>query len=269
MSETCPAGDVSATFNYALPNPDGKSLYLTQLSTKASNFRINFFHDPRNVLVQDLRGRENDFSLDVNGFEYLTHHTLENFLNKESIAKNYCAEMQRLIGERTGANQVVVLGHRISVLTLCLSLFQCLVHVDRTPESVAAEIRACLGEDAERLLQGRVRFVNAWRPIGQAAHHEPLAVVDWQTSPDASNLLPLYFTNVESAFDQYISRFDKKHKWYYLGHQTPSEVALIKCYDSCPDGGANFCLHSAFQDPRCHANAPRRRSIEVNTLVFG
>lgn len=113
MSINCAAGDVGATFNYALPNPNGKSLYITQLRNSLSNFRINFFYDPRNIIAHDLRGRESDFSLDMNGFEYLTHHTPENFLSKESIETNYYAEMRQLIQEHTGANQVVVLGHRI------------------------------------------------------------------------------------------------------------------------------------------------------------
>lgn len=109
----CAAGDVSATFTYALPSPNGKSLYLTQLRTILSEFRTNFIDNPQEVIVRDLRGRENDFSLDVNGFEYLIHHTQEDFLNTESIKTNYYSEVQRMIKEHTGANQVVVLGHRI------------------------------------------------------------------------------------------------------------------------------------------------------------
>ncbi|KAG8697197.1 hypothetical protein FRC08_006680 [Ceratobasidium sp. 394] len=279
MADGCASGDVRTTLNYALPNPDGKSLYLMHPRPGSPNFRINYILNPRDVVIQDLRGREEKFRLDVNGFEYLTHHTAESFVDKASIEKNYYAEIQQLVKEHTGANQVSVLTHRIRqsyetdspagrdyVQERPTSQS---VHTDRTPEFIATEVRKHLGDDAERLLQGRVRFVNVWRPIGQMVHHEPLAVADWQTSPDTSNLLPLHIDTVYARFDILLSRFDRRHAWYYLGHQTPSEVTLIKCYDSCTDGSAKFCLHSAFRDPGCHQSAPRRRSIEVNTLVFG
>ncbi|CAE6480122.1 unnamed protein product [Rhizoctonia solani] len=279
MSYECTAGDICAKFNYTLPNPKGQSLYLVQPNPGVLAFRMNYILDPRNVVVQDIRGRERDFKLDVNGFEYLTHPTNETFLNKQSIETNYYAEVQQLVKEHTGADQVFIITHRIRQSSENYSRTDeefgedrtpsHTVHVDRTPESVAGEVRKYLGEDAERLLQGRVRFINVWRPIDHKVHHEPLAFADWQTSSQTSDLLPVHVDNVYAKFDVFLSRFNKTHNWYYMGHQAPSEIAVIKCYDSHPDGGANFCLHSSFVHTGCHRDSPRRRSIEVNTLVFG
>ncbi|KEP47886.1 putative methyltransferase-like protein [Rhizoctonia solani 123E] len=293
MSYECTAGDICAKFNYALPNPRGQSLYLVQPNPGVLAFRMNYILDPRNVVAQDIRGRENDFKLDVNGFEYLTRPTDEAFLDKQSIETNYYAEVRQLVKEHTSADQVFIITHRTRALKIIrghmktlgkiehhrsvnyilqsrdlLPWFQHTVHVDRTPESVAAEVKKYLGEDAERLVKGRVRFINVWRPIEHKVHHEPLGFADWQTSSE-SDLLPVHVDNVYAKFDVFLSRFNKTHNWYYLGHQTPSEIAMIKCYDSHPDGGANFCLHSSFIHPGCHRDNPRRRSIEVNTLVFG
>lgn len=109
----CTTGDVGATFNYTLPSLDGKSLYLAQLPGSPTRFRTNFINDPQNAIVRDLRGLEKDFSLDVNGFEYLIHHTHEAFLGKESIEANYYAEVRQMIKVHTGADRVVIIGHRI------------------------------------------------------------------------------------------------------------------------------------------------------------
>ncbi|CAE6483597.1 hypothetical protein ACGC1H_005281 [Rhizoctonia solani] len=279
MTYDCTAGDVCATFNYALPNPKGNSLYHIQPNYNEANFRRNYIPDPRNVVVQDIRGREKDFKLDTNGFEYFNHYTNESFLDKQSIETNYYAEIRRFVKEHTGAEQVCTIAHviRQSYETgtppegdfLRDRLPANSVHIDRTPESVATDVRKHMGDDAEHLLQGRVRFINVWRPIGCEVHHEPLAFADWQTSSETSNLLPMHVDTIHANLNIFISRFNKAHRWYYLGHQTPSEVAMIKCYDSSPDGGAGFCLHSSFVTAGCNQNSPRRRSIEVNTLVFG
>ncbi|KAG9081395.1 hypothetical protein FRC06_005607, partial [Ceratobasidium sp. 370] len=229
MADGCASGDVRTTLNYSLPNPDGKSLYIIHPRPGSSDFRINYILDPRDVVIQDLRGREKKFLLDVNGFEFLTRPTTQSFLDKASIEKNYYPEVQKLVKEHTGANRVFILTHRIrqsyeTEPTVGRDYIHerptaQTVHTDRTPESVVAEVRERLGDDAERLLQGRIRFVNVWRPIGQVVHHEPLAVADWQTSSDMSNLLPLRVDTDYAVMNIFISRFSRKHKWYYLGHQ--------------------------------------------------
>lgn len=115
-----------------------------------------------------------------------------------------------------------------------------------------------MGEDADRCLQGRVRHINVWRWISQEMHHDPLAVVDWQTtSYRRDDLLPLQDSN--GATSERLVRHDSNHGWYYLGHQVSStirrslytssiacgpqktwEVTLIKCSDSHPGGAGTI-----------------------------
>lgn len=274
----CTSGDINATFNYALPNPLGESLRHVE-HPETLKVDINYILDSRNVLVRNLRGRQADFSLDVNGFEYMDHHTSESFLDIDSIKTNYYEEVRQLLKKRTGCKHVHVVGHKLrtshgadTASDADLSPEKVplrSVHADRTPGLVASEVRKHFGDDADRLLQDRVRFITVWRPIDHAVHHEPLAVADWRTSSDESNLLPLRTYYDYPAPAVFLSRFSRKHTWYYLEHQTPSEVLLFTGYDNRTDGGAGFCLHSAFLTPGCHQNAPRRRSIEVKLLVLG
>jgi hypothetical protein len=62
-------------------------------------------------------------------------------------------------------------------------------------------------------------------------------------------------------------RPNEAHKWYYLYGQTPSEVLLIKCYDSKLDGRTRRVPHTAFVNPET-VDDPGRESIEVRALVF-
>lgn len=277
--ECATSGDIQTTLSYALPNPNGTRLYAKQSQLGSTTFQTNYIMDDRKVVVHDLRGREDCFSLDTNGFEFVNHETTEKFLEKASIEKNYYTEMEQLIKERTGAHKVQIITHRIrqSYETLYPTdanevrehLPSHCVHAERTPESVIEDVKEHLGRDGEALLLGRVRFFTVWRPIGEEVHHEPLAVADWQTSSDVSRLLPMRLDMPPAHFEVFLARYSSKHSWYYLRHQAQDEAMLMKCYDSHPDGTATFCLHSSFRDLGCHKNAPRRRSIEVNALAFG
>ena len=62
-------------------------------------------------------------------------------------------------------------------------------------------------------------------------------------------------------------RPNKEHKWFYAYGQTPSEVTLIKCFDSKLDGRARRVPHTAFTNPETE-DREARESIEVRALVF-
>ncbi|CAE7076682.1 unnamed protein product [Rhizoctonia solani] len=273
---------VRTKLNYCLPNPYGIPHRAVPIRPNSMTMQSNYINDAREVLIQDVRGRENTFSLDTNGFEFVVHQTNETFQDDNSIKTNYYSEVKQLIKDVTGAHQVFIVAHRtrqgydndsttdVSLRSERQPAF--IVHTDRSAESVTNEVKKYLGTDGERLLHGRVRFLNVWRPIGDVAHHEPLAVADWQTSSDVSKLFALTMSgdnSTDKGFDVLLSRFSPNHSWYYLRHQDPSEVLMLKFYDNNTHGASKFCLHSAFLDAQCHPDTPRRRSIEVSALVFG
>ena len=67
------------------------------------------------------------------------------------------------------------------------------VHIDQTYDASVARVLRHLGEDAERLLKGRVRIINVWRPIHHLAAHKPLAVSDWRYLDTEHDLVPVRF----------------------------------------------------------------------------
>lgn len=101
---------VRTTLNYFLEPEDGGDLsYLAgTVGEKRRKYR------PAEVLVQDIRGREQDFTLDRNGFQLVQHDSLEkSFDNEDRITTQYYAECIELVKQITGAAKVKVFGHII------------------------------------------------------------------------------------------------------------------------------------------------------------
>lgn len=67
--------------------------------------------------------------------------------------------------------------------------------------------------------------------------------------------------------ETYSVKPNPNHRWYFKYGQTPSEVTLIKCFDSWNDGRARRIPHTAFTNPD-EEDKPSRQSIEVRALVF-
>src|SRR5262245_65885659 len=65
----------------------------------------------------------------------------------------------------------------------------------------------------------------------------------------------------------YSVTFNPAHRWFYYPAMSPSEVLLIKTYDSSEDGRARFTAHTAFTHPTTAPGAAARESIEVRALV--
>ncbi|OAX30520.1 hypothetical protein K503DRAFT_225875, partial [Rhizopogon vinicolor AM-OR11-026] len=224
----------------------------------------------------NVRGREDEFSLDTCGFEFLKYpSTVKEFFDEEVIKTRYYAEVDQLLKTHTGGKRVIITSHTIrrgddgkkidhDYATQGPSYS---VHVDRTFEGAIAQAREVCG-DSPQCLKGRIRLINVWRPIGSAVYHEPLALADWRSVCVDDDLLPLQIIYPAAELHTFTGRYNNSHRWYYLKEQTPSEITLIKSFDSRTDGCARLSLHSAFRDTGCPPDAPQRQSIEVYAMVF-
>lgn len=142
-----------------------------------------------------------------------------------------------------------------------------MVHADQTHTAGIRRVREHLPQDADRLLQHRVRIINVWRPIANTVAHHPLAVADWNSVSPSDELVPTQLIYPDRTGETLHVKYSPKHEWYYLGSQTPEEVTLIKCFDTA-DGVARLTPHTAFFDKDGDKDAPQRQSIEVRCLVF-
>jgi hypothetical protein len=59
------------------------------------------------------------------------------------------------------------------------------------------------------------------------------------------------------------------HEWYWFPRQTPTEVSMLKCYDSVTDGSVSrWSFHTACIDPTVPIDAPCRKNVVVRSFVF-
>ncbi|KAI0647776.1 hypothetical protein C8Q79DRAFT_999371 [Trametes meyenii] len=250
--------DVPTTLNYFAPINDDPPYRYIYVSPPEGKPEHNLGDDPRQVVVHDARGREDEFSLDVHGFQFARHVSAEKeFADEEAVTNGYYKEVEELLKNVTGGKRVLIFDHTIRFER---------VHIDQTYEASIKRVRQLVGDDADRLLKSRVRLINVWRPIGNPVFHKPLAVSDWRGLHE-KDLVPVRYLYPNREGATFSVRYNPEHTWWYLAQQTPEEVTLIKCYDSETDR-ARLTPHTAFWDQGSPTDAPHRQSIEIRAFIF-
>ncbi|MCJ1466764.1 hypothetical protein MMC07_005384 [Pseudocyphellaria aurata] len=272
-SESQPVHDVNTTLNYYKDPPDGGPPPPNIVNKPETYDRPV---DTRPVLVHDIRGTEDQYTLDTKGFQIYNHQSVEkDFVDDEQIKRVYYPETERLLKEATGASKIFIFDHTVRRQTNDKSengtTKQTLrgpvqrVHIDQSYKAGPQRVTHHLPDEADRLLKGRYQIINVWRPI-KPIFKDPLGVADATSVPD-SDLLPVQLIYPDRVGETFTVRANEQHQWYYLYGQRPDEVTLIKCFDSKTDGRARRVPHSAFVNPATEAEEPRE-SIEVRALVF-
>ncbi|KAJ7226313.1 hypothetical protein C8J57DRAFT_1535306 [Mycena rebaudengoi] len=256
-----------ATVMYYLPPPDGARPY------KNINDRHdhNYVEDWHKVTVENIRGKEASYTLDVCGFQYYTRPSkLQDFSSEEDIVNVYYPETIELMKEFAGATRVILFDHNIrrhrpidptSTKTPGDTPEQrqpvYSVHCDQTPKSAVARVfRHLPEEEARELLKLRFQILNLWRPISHAAYDWPLGFCDSSTLNPTKDLMgmTLKFPGGPGETGSTME---------------PDECVLFKCFDSLGDGSVTtFNAHTGFADPNSPVGCPRRESIELQASVF-
>ncbi|RMZ91607.1 hypothetical protein DV736_g1165, partial [Chaetothyriales sp. CBS 134916] len=269
--------DVKTTLNYYKDPGDGSPPPPTYAGKPESYDRPTH---PLEVTVHDVRGEVDKYTLDGNGFQIYSHESEEkDFLDDDKIKAEYYPETEQLLKDATGASRVFIFDHTIrralndgrngpdaanGTAKLLRGPVQ-RVHIDQSYSAGRSRVPHHLPDEADKLLTTRHQIINVWRPI-KTILKDPLAVADAHSVPD-SDLVPVALIYPNRRGETLTVRPNENHKWYYLYGQAPSEVTLIKCYDSKLDGRARRVPHTAFVNPAT-VNEPGRESIEVRALVF-
>ncbi|TFK33594.1 hypothetical protein BDQ12DRAFT_657770 [Crucibulum laeve] len=266
-----------ATINYSSPPPDGVRPYYNANPKKGEPER-NFEDIGKDVLIENVRGKEESVTLDTAGFQFFNSpakHT--SFTDDAEIEREYYPESIELIKKLTSASRVVLFDHTVrrrqpGVDGRDPKLRQpaATAHIDQsTAASIARVHRHLPPSDVPSLLKRRFQIVNLWRPISHIALDWPLALCDYRSVDNKNDILPIALIYPDREGEIMGVKYNPDHKWKYLRGMTPDEVVLIKCFDSIQDGSvAVFTPHTAFQDPSTPPDAPLRESIELRALVF-
>ncbi len=265
---------VEATLNYIAPMSERPRNYT--FDPQPGVPRSNVEPEAHIVPIHDVRPIASSVSLDHEGFAVLHHASaVHDFWDEDELRRTYYPEAERVIAEATGASKVFIFDHTLRRRVKGAQDWSreaprqpaTRVHVDHTAKSGPQRVRDFFGDDAERLLRGRVQVINLWRPIRGPLRDAPLAMCDVE-SVAPEDLVATDLVYQHRTGETYNVKYNPSHRWFYVPEMQPHEALLLKCYDSATDGRARFLPHTAFEDPTAPEDVPPRESIELRTLVF-
>ena len=124
-------------------------------------------------------------------------------------------------------------------------------------------------EEADEKMSRRFMSINLAKPDGNGRAVSLRALRSWPSFADQP-----YITNYRIYDDRVgeTTRFTYRPdhaEWYWFPRQKPTEVSMLKCYDSVTDGSVSrWSFHTACVDPTAPANARCRKNVVVRSFVF-
>jgi hypothetical protein len=120
---------------------------------------------------------------------------------------------------------------------------------------------------ADAKMSRRFMSINLAKPM-ETVRQNPFVLCAWPSFADQP-----YITNYRVYDDRVgeTTRFTYRpnHEWYWFPQQKPTEVSMLKCYDSVTDGSVSrWSFHSACVDPTAPDDAPCRRNVVVRSFIF-
>lgn len=261
-----PRGSVSTKLQFYKAPADGSRPFNYVESPPEGQPQRNFGDTDLPVTIQDIRGQEPKFNIDTNAFGTLTTSPSAetSFTDDASIKEKYYPEVESLLLKHVpGAKRILLFDHTIRRATGNRNPVT-RVHIDQTAKSATARVHHHLPNEAEKLLQGRVRIVNVWRPLNGPVQATPLAFAD-STSVKDEDLIGIEHRYPDRTGETAAVQHSGE-KWYYWSGMENNERLLLECYDSEKGGRVP---HTAFVDPRSPEGGKERESIEVRALIFG
>ena len=121
--------------------------------------------------------------------------------------------------------------------------------------------------EADEKMSRRFMSINLAKPM-ETVEQNPFVLCAWPSFADQP-----YITNYRIYDDRVgeTTRFTYRpdHEWYWFPQQQPTEVSMLKCYDSITDGSVSrWSFHSACVDPTAPADARCRKNVVVRSYVF-
>jgi hypothetical protein len=270
-SDYIPSGPVTSTLTFYSPPEDGSAPYNFVEPQPEGVLQRNFGSAAHEVLIQDIRGHEAEYNLNKDAFQTIQGVPSEEveFRDDEHIKKVYYPEVEKLILDNVpGANKVFLFDHTIRRAEPNAPRSPVLrAHVDQTAKSTKQRVHFHLPDEAEKLLQGRYRIINVWRPINGAVQSFPLGFAS-AASVNDDDLIGVEHRYPDRTGETAGVRYNENQQWHYWSGMDNDERLLLKCFDSEEVQGKRV-PHTAFVDPRTPEGAKGRESIEVRALVFG
>ncbi len=228
----------------------------------------------------------------------LAHHesACANFYDAAEVERVFYPEMEKLmLGFFPGATDALVYNHDVFDKDYAgdrtedqaaknpgvNASYVNLVHNDLNDNSGRVRCRELLTQnlrnfgreqhyteaEADAKMARRFMSINLAKPM-ETVEQYPFVLAAWPSFADQS-----YINNYRIYDDRVgeTTRFTYRpdHEWYWIPQQTPTEVSMLKCYDSVTDGSVSrWSFHSACIDPTAPADARCRKNVVVRAFIF-
>jgi hypothetical protein len=122
-------------------------------------------------------------------------------------------------------------------------------------------------QQADAKMSRRFMSINLAKPM-ETVRQNPFVLCAWPSFADQP------YINNYRVYDDRVgetTRFTYRpdHDWYWFPEQEPTEVSMLKCYDSVTDGSVSrWSFHTACIDPTAPDDAPCRKNVVVRSYVF-
>ena len=220
----------------------------------------------------------------------------ENFYDAAEVERVFYLEMEKLLLECfPGATDALVYNHDIFDKDYAGNVredqdnndpgvntaYANIVHNDLNDNSGRVRCRELLTKNlrnfgreqhytqaqADAKMSRRFMSINLAKPM-ETVRQNPFVLCAWPSFADQP-----YITNYRIYDDRVgeTTRFTPRpeHEWYWIPEQKPTEVSLLKCYDSVTNGWVSrWSFHTSCIDPTAPEDAPCRKNIVVRSFVF-
>ncbi|KAG9229299.1 amidase signature domain-containing protein [Amylocarpus encephaloides] len=221
------------------------------------------------VQVTNSRASIDWFSLDKQGFQWITHQRGEILSTEESIDE-YVKEMENFVKSVLNAKVAKTYQYQHRKVggdpnNKQIRPASNMIHIDMTPKSSRDRALQQFPELGDKILKGRIRIMSVWRPLFGPIDDYPLAVCDSETVAkedlvESDHIFP------DFQSETYCVLHNNRHRWYYLSGQTSDEVLLITNYDSETN---KRVPHTGFKMPSSEQTTRVRESLELRMVVLG
>ena len=121
--------------------------------------------------------------------------------------------------------------------------------------------------EADAKMSRRFMSINLAKPM-ETVEQNPFVLCAWPSFADQP-----YINNYRIYDDRVgeTTRFTYRpdHEWYWIPQQKPTEVSMLKCYDSVTDGSVSrWSFHTAAIDHTAPEDARCRKNVVVRSFVF-
>jgi hypothetical protein len=274
-------GDVVATLHFYNPPQDESEPVFYVTDSSGAGIK-NYGHDPKQVLVRDLRHKEGKFSLHLHSFAAFSGTPTDgiDFSDQGDVEQRYGPVVEELILRHLpGSTKVVIFDMTIrkagpdEVLRRPVRK----VHVDQSPSGAYHRARRHLPKvDADQVGAGklRLRIVNVWKPLIGPVMDYPLAMAESLTVKD-HDLIPVKHMYPHAIGETYAVKFSPEQRFWYWSNMTTNEYLMLQCFDSRPHlddltlAQNPRCAHASFNPACTERPGCSRQSIEVRCLVLG